>query len=60
MFLTGSDADALEAQAKRLAERVTEQKKRGNVATTEGETKSIGTGDGEARDFASKLFGGSD
>lgn len=36
LFLTGSDPAALEAQAKRLAERNAEQKKNGNRAPKEG------------------------
>jgi hypothetical protein len=38
LFLTGSDEAALEAQAKRLAERNADQKKGGNRAPKEGRT----------------------
>lgn len=38
LFLTGSDEASLEAQAKRLAERNTDQKKNGNRAPKEGRT----------------------
>lgn len=60
LFLTGSDETALEAQASRLAARTVEQKKSGNVAPNEGDTKNTGTGDGDARNFAGELFGGTD
>lgn len=36
LFLTGADADTLTAQAKRLAERDSDRKKKGNVAPAEG------------------------
>lgn len=58
LFLTGSDADGLEAQAKRLAERTADQKKNGNVARKEGANNS-GASDGGMRDFARELFGDS-
>lgn len=59
LFLTGSDETALEAQAKRLAERVADQKKNGNVARKEGNTTNHGNdADTEKRQFASKLFNG--
>lgn len=60
LFLTGSDEAALEAQASRLAARTVEQKKSGNVAPKEGDTKNTGTGETETRDFAGELFGGTD
>lgn len=60
LFLTGSDPDALEAQASRLAARVVEQKKNGNVAPKEGDTKNTGNTDTDARNFAGELFGGTD
>jgi len=56
LFLTGSNADALEAQAKRLAERIADQKKTGNVARKEGANKTNGGGDEEMREFARNLF----
>lgn len=42
LFLTGSDADSLTAQAERLAARVADRKKNGNVAPKEGSTASSG------------------
>ncbi|PZF11760.1 hypothetical protein [Curtobacterium sp. MCLR17_034] len=41
LFLTGSDADSLTAQAERLAARVADRKKNGNVAPKEGSTTSM-------------------
>lgn len=60
LFLTGSDPAALEAQAKRLAERIADTKKNGNVARNEGDTKSTGNQNGDEIQFVSQLFGGSD
>lgn len=40
LFLTGADKESLEAQAKRLAERDAERKKRGNHVPSEGKTPS--------------------
>lgn len=60
LFLTGSDADSLTAQAQRLAGRDADRKKQGNVAPKEGSTKSEGTDEGEQRSFARSLFGGTD
>jgi len=61
LFLTGSDEATLEAQAKRLAERVVEKQKQGNVAPKEGGTKTTGSvEDTSTREFAQSLFGGSD
>lgn len=57
LFLTGSDEAALDAQAKRLADRVVDQKKNGNRAPKEGDTKNKGPGDGDKREFARALFG---
>lgn len=57
LFLTGSDADALEAQAKRLAERVAEQKKNGNRAPKEGSTTTGADKDKDLREFTRSLFG---
>ena len=56
LFLTGSSADALEAQAKRLAERIADQKKTGNVARKEGTNNATGGGDAEMREFTRNLF----
>jgi len=57
LFLTGSDADSLTAQAQRLAGRDADRKKQGNVAPREGSTTSEGTEDGDKREFARSLFG---
>lgn len=56
LFLTGSDAASLEAQAKRLAEREADRKKKGNTAPNEGGTINNGGGDGDMREFTQKLF----
>ncbi|WP_126893523.1 hypothetical protein [Microbacterium sp. HSID17254] len=56
LFLTGSDADALEAQAKRLAERAADQKKNGNRAPKEGGTTTTDDGEKDLRAFAKNLF----
>lgn len=60
LFLTGSDEAALEAQAKRLAERVADQKKNGNRAPKEGGAINSGDTDGDMREFARGLFGRTD
>ena len=60
LFLTGSDVDALEKQAARLAERSADQKKNGNVARNEGDAKSAGRGDEAMRDTVRRLFGNED
>lgn len=61
LFLTGSDEAALEAQAKRLAERIADQKKNGNRAPKEGGTTISGNSDEQAeRQLVSELFGRAD
>lgn len=60
LFLTGSDEATLTAQAKRLAERIADQKKNGNRAPREGATTTSGNTDSDARTFARNLFGGAD
>lgn len=60
LFLTGSDEATLTAQAKRLAERIADQKKNGNRAPKEGATTTSGNTDSDARTFARNLFGGAD
>ena len=45
LFLTGTDEDTLTAQAKRLAARVSERKKTGNIAPREGNTTNSGKPD---------------
>lgn len=57
LFLTGSDETALEAQAKRLAERVVDQKKNGNRAPKEGVTTNSGDPDKAMRETVRGLFG---
>lgn len=59
LFLVGSDAATLEAQAKRLAERIADTKKNGNVARNEGDTKSTGNANDDELEVASRLFSGS-
>ncbi|QMU97837.1 hypothetical protein FVO59_11945 [Microbacterium esteraromaticum] len=56
LFLTGSDEAALEAQAKRLAERLADQKKNGNRAPKEGGTTTTDDGKKDIRSFAKNLF----
>lgn len=60
LFLTGTDAEALEAQAKRLAEHAAEKKKQGNVARKEGATTTPGGGDDDLREATRALFGRTD
>lgn len=60
LFLTGSDEAALEAQAKRLAERVADQKKNGNVARKEGGTSNSGDPEKGMREAVRNLFGRTD
>lgn len=58
LFLTASTEDALEAQAKRLAEREADRKKRGNVAPKEGGAADTpGPGNDDMREFTRNLFG---
>lgn len=56
LFLTGTDADTLEAQAKRLAARDVDRKKQGNTARSEGKS-GVPKADDE-RQFVRSLFGG--
>lgn len=57
LFLTGADEQTLTAQAKRLADRESDRKKRGNVAPREGGTADKpGGGDRDMREFARSLF----
>lgn len=59
LFLTGSDEASLEAQAKRLAERNTDQKKNGLRARKEGQavTTTISPKDKAKRDWLASLRG---
>jgi hypothetical protein len=56
LFLTGSDEAALEAQAKRLAERNADQKKNGNRAPKEGGTTTGEDKNKDMRSFVGNLF----
>lgn len=61
LFLTGADEEALTAQARRLAEREADRKKRGNVAPKEGgSADTAGATDSSIRDFTRQLFGNAD
>ena len=61
LFLTGTDEESLTAQAKRLADRITDVKKHGNVAPKEGSSQNSGSSEDQAtRAYARNLFGGSD
>lgn len=55
LFLTGTDADTLAAQAKRLSERESDRKKRGNHVPTEGSNATPSAD--PLRDFTAGLFG---
>lgn len=57
LFLTGSDEAALTAQAVRLAGRVADQKKTGNVARKEGGTTTTGDPEKDMRVAVRNLFG---
>jgi len=57
LFLTGTTADALKAQAERLAGRETARQVRGNVARQEGGTTITGKPKTEMREFTAQLFG---
>lgn len=59
LFLTGTDAEALEKQATRLADRVATQKKNGNVVPNEGKTPPAAT-TSDVREFTRGLFGTAD
>lgn len=59
LFLTGADEESLTAQAKRLADRETERKSKGNHVPREGETPSKKSDD-PLREFAVGLFGSED
>lgn len=59
LFLTGSDEATLTAQAKRLAERLADQKKNGNRAPKEGRavTTTISPKDAAKREWLASLTG---
>lgn len=56
LFLTGADEATLTKQAERLAGRVADRKKQGNVAPKEGTTSTSGSEDSELRETARQLF----
>ena len=61
LFLTGTDEETLTAQAKRLADREADRKKRGNIAPKEGGSADTkGTGGSDMREFTRALFGSTD
>ncbi len=55
LFLTGTDAETLAAQAKRLAARA-EPERKGNYVPAEGQQTNGSAGSGELKDFARNLF----
>ncbi len=55
LLLTGTDAETLEAQAKRIAD-ASERKKKANIVPREGSNPKASGGD-EEREFVRKLFG---
>lgn len=59
LFLTATDEETLTRQAKRLAERVTEQRKRGGVAPNEGKNPTITSVDADERAFVRDLLASS-
>ena len=59
LFLTGADEESLTAQAKRLADRETERKSKGNHVPREGETPKSKATDDE-RTFVRQLFASAD
>ena len=56
LFLTGADEESLIAQAKRLADREAERKKRNNVSPREGNNPAV-AGAGDEREAVRGLFG---
>jgi hypothetical protein len=57
LFLTGADEESLTAQAKRLADRESERKKKNNVSPREGNNPKSDDADAEMREFARGIFG---
>lgn len=55
LFLTGADEESLTAQAKRLADRESERKKKSNHVSREGNNPPSGS-DSEDREFVRELF----
>ncbi|HEU5223442.1 MAG TPA: hypothetical protein VFU07_07150 [Candidatus Lumbricidophila sp.] len=60
LFLTGTDETTLTAQAERLAQRVVDRKKQGNVAPNEGKTSTTGGKTSDIREFTKSLFESAD
>lgn len=62
LFLTGTDEETLTAQAKRLAQREVDRKKRGNVAPKEGGSadNTSHPASSDMREFTRELFGRDD
>ena len=60
LFLTGSDADSLKAQAERLAGREADRQTKGNRAAKEGTTTTTGNATSDVKQFARQLFGRTD
>jgi CRP-like cAMP-binding protein len=56
LFLTGTDAETLTRQAKRLADRDADRKKNGNHNAREGTQTTVKSGDEAMREFARGLF----
>lgn len=57
LFLTGADEETLTAQAKRLAERDGERRRKGDVVPDAGKTPDDNAkGDPEMREYANRLF----
>jgi len=56
LFLTGADLEALQAQAKRLAERESDQRKKPPVVSKQGTDNTPPKPD-DMREFARELFG---
>ena len=56
LFLTGSDEESLTAQAKRLAERDAERKRKSNVVPREGTNPPPTSGDDAMRETVRALF----
>lgn len=57
LFLTGADEATLTSQAERLAGRVADRKKQGNVAPKEGTTSTSGDENSDLREATRALFG---
>lgn len=56
LFLTGQDEDTLTAQAKRLAARDEDRRRKGDIVPNAGKTPTNNEGDSDMREFTRKLF----